>query len=466
MVLQEKPQTAAAVLTDGTRMSELIDTEYREVAMRVLDDEELYRLELKHIFARAWTAVAHEDEIPDVGDYVLRYVGEDELIISRGENGDITAALNVCSHRGVKVCRFEAGNAKTLQCPYHGWVYKSDGSFLAAPMAKEVMQGTLRSKAELSLLRARTDTYLGMVFATFDESAPSLREYLGPIAWYCDLMFGRTDSGMTILGHPQRFTIKANWKSAAEQLAGDVLHTGFLHRSMIELGIVTMNDDMPDHMLGMSASFQGHFSRCFDLRKGHYISAQSGKDVTNLSAMERLRLIPPPGMSVDMVDQLESRFNEGQLRVLAEWTPQECVIFPNVVGLAMPFQMADGSASAFFSWRSLVPKGPHEFEIVHWTMVERDATRELRDSVNMMTTTTFGAGGFIEADDSDAWPQQAKCARGVMGAQRKLRYQAITGESRPDDWPGPGQIYAGVAKDDAQWNWWLRYLEFMEGRPW
>src|SRR5208282_2602642 len=106
MVLQERPQTAGAILADGTRMSDLIDTEYREVAMRVLDDEELYRLELKQIFARAWTAVAHEDEIPDVGDYVLRCVGEDELIISRGENGEITAALNVCSHRGVKVCRF------------------------------------------------------------------------------------------------------------------------------------------------------------------------------------------------------------------------------------------------------------------------------------------------------------------------------------------------------------------------
>jgi hypothetical protein len=47
-----------------------------------------------------------------------------------------------------------------------------------------------------------------------------------------------------------------------------------------------------------------------------------------------------------------------------------------------------------------------------------------------------------------------------------LRYQAITGENKPVDWPGPGQVYAGFPKDDTQWNFWLRYTEMMEGRPW
>jgi hypothetical protein len=133
------------------------------------------------------------------------------------------------------VCRFEAGNAKQFQCPYHGWAFKSDGTFLAAPVGRENMHGQLRTKEELSLVRGRVETYTGMIFVTFDETAPSLRDYLGPMTWYCDLMFDRTRSGMTVLGHPQRFIIPANWKSAAEQFAGDIFHTLTLHRSMQEL---------------------------------------------------------------------------------------------------------------------------------------------------------------------------------------------------------------------------------------
>jgi hypothetical protein len=167
-----------------------------------------------------------------------------------------------------------------------------------------------------------------------------------------------------------------------------------------------------------------------------------------------------------MVDGLESRFDAGQLRVLAEFPPQVGQLFPNVAALAMPFQFPDGTPSAFFSWRVWLPKGPDRFELFHWTLVERDAPAELRDSVNLMTAATFGVSGFVEADDTDTWPMQAQAARGAVGRGQKLRYQAITGENKPPDWPGPGQVYAGFPKDDTQWNFWLRYLEFMEGRPW
>jgi hypothetical protein len=61
---------------------------------------------------------------------------------------------------------------------------------------------------------------------------------------------------------------------------------------------------------------------------------------------------------------------------------------------------------------------------------------------------------------------QTQVAHGALGRQSKLRYQAVLGDNKPDDWPGPGQVYSGFVKDDMQWNWWLRYLDFMTGRPW
>lgn len=455
------------VLSDGTPLSELIDKDFREVSLRVLTDPELYQLELKHLFAKAWTVVAHEDEVPNVDDYVLRYVGEDQVIVSRAADNTFTVALNVCAHRAAKVCRFEAGNAKTFQCAYHGWVYKSDGSFVGAPIAREDMHGLLRPKSELGLTKGRAETYCGMIFVTFDENAPTLREYLGPMTWYWDLMFDRTAGGMTVLGHPQRFIIKANWKSAAEQFAGDIFHTLSLHRSMQELQLLsTEGESQEPAMAGVSASHNGHFVRCFDLTNEHYVNALKGKNLADMSPLERLHLVPPPGMSPEMVKGLPDRFDDGQLKILAGYTPQVGQLWPNTAALCMPFQFPDGTPSAFLSWRVWVPRGPEHFELFHWSLVERDAPEELRDTVNLMTAATFGISGFVEADDTDTWPMQTYASKGALGAQQKLRYQAITGENKPSDWPGPAHVYAGFPKDDTQWNFWLRYSEFMEGRAW
>jgi phenylpropionate dioxygenase-like ring-hydroxylating dioxygenase large terminal subunit len=285
------------------------------------------------------------------------------------------------------------------------------------------------------------------------------------MTWYWDLMFDRTRSGMTVLGHPQRFIINANWKCAAEQFAGDIFHTLTLHRSMQEFELLGPAAEEPA-MAGVSASHKGHFVRCFDLREEHYITALKGKNLAAMSPMERLRLASPPGMSPAMVEDLPQRFDEGQLQVLTQFTPQVGQLFPNVGALAMPFQFPDGTPSAFFSWRVWVPKGPDQFELFHWSLVERDAPKELAESMNLMTAATFGISGFVEADDTDTWPMQSQAARGALGRQAKLRYQAITGENKPADWPGPGQVYAGFPKDDTQWNFWLRYSDFMEGRPW
>src|SRR3546814_1596877 len=78
-------------------MSELIDVETREVSMSVLADREVYDLEMKHIFAKTWLMLAHQTEIPESGDYVVRDMGEDQVIVGRTSDGAIHVSLNIRS---------------------------------------------------------------------------------------------------------------------------------------------------------------------------------------------------------------------------------------------------------------------------------------------------------------------------------------------------------------------------------
>src|SRR5437763_1660539 len=154
------------VLRDGTPLSELGDPDRYEVSLRLLSDPEVYRLELEHLFARNWIMLGHESEVANPGDYVMRHIGEDPVILTRASDGELHVLLNVCTHRGMMICRAEGGKGTQFRCPYHGFTFTNTGRFLGAPAASEQMWGDT-PKEELGLRKARVETYAGMVFANW-----------------------------------------------------------------------------------------------------------------------------------------------------------------------------------------------------------------------------------------------------------------------------------------------------------
>src|SRR5690606_30861011 len=138
-------------LSDGTQLSELINMATREVAMRTLSDPELYNLEMKKIFAKTWVFLGHETEIPNVGDFVVRDMGSDSVVVARDSDNEIYVSLNVCPHRGMKISTLDGGNTRAHVCIYHGWAFKPNGDFIGTPMEKECMHGKMLSKQELAL---------------------------------------------------------------------------------------------------------------------------------------------------------------------------------------------------------------------------------------------------------------------------------------------------------------------------
>src|SRR3546814_5604161 len=106
-------------------------------------------------------------------------------------------------------------------------------------------------------------------------------------------------------------------------------------------------------------------------------------------------------------------------------------------------------------WSSDVCSSDLKFEFYTWFFAEKGAPEDLKKRMMAVSAYNMGSSGTIEQDDTDTWPHMTRNARGAMGKRQKLKYGALPGENKPDDWPGGGSVFAGFTKDDNQWKWWL-----------
>ena len=117
----------------GTDVKSLVDADNGLVSRRIFIEPEIYEQELERIFARCWLFLCHDSQIPHPGDFFSTYMGEDPVLVVRDSAGKVHAFLNVCRHRGNRVCRADAGNAAFFTCSYHGWTYSNDGRLVGVP---------------------------------------------------------------------------------------------------------------------------------------------------------------------------------------------------------------------------------------------------------------------------------------------------------------------------------------------
>ncbi|AWB82499.1 benzoate 1,2-dioxygenase large subunit [Corynebacterium yudongzhengii] len=196
----------------------------------IFTDEDLFELEMKYIFEGNWLFLAHESQIPNPGDYFTTNIGRQPVVITRSKNGELNCLINACSHRGAMLCRKKVDNRTTLTCPFHGWVFSNDGTFLKA---KDQEAGSypeaFDNDGSHNLRRVpKFASYRGFLFGSLNDDVQPLEEFLGDTTAILDMLIDQSPEGLEVLKGASTYTYDGNWKLQAENGA-DGYHVTSVH---------------------------------------------------------------------------------------------------------------------------------------------------------------------------------------------------------------------------------------------
>jgi 3-phenylpropionate/trans-cinnamate dioxygenase alpha subunit len=384
----------------ATDIDGLVDSERGLISRRIFIEPAIYERELQQIFARCWLYLCHDSQIARPGDFLTTTMGEDPVLVVRDGAGRVHAFLNVCRHRGNRLCRADDGNAASFTCAYHGWTYGNDGRLTGVPYLKEAYHGELDRGRWGLVPVAQLADYKGLWFATFDPAAPPLRDYLGEMAWYLDNFVDRCDGGVEIVA-THKWVMPCNWKFPAENFGGDAYHVPWSHLSAVTTAFSTGVQTKPNTTGSMVSPGNGHMLICV------------GPDdfgeppMPELLAYER-QLRP----------QVEARLGPRARRI----NPIVGTVFPN-------FSLLRSTSHTMRVWH---PRGPERTEVWSWVFADKAAPPQVKEAVRLAGIRGFSPSGTFEQDDMDNWQECTRTCRGAVARQMPLNTQMGMGHDRFD----------------------------------
>jgi len=161
---------------------------------------------------RYWHPVAVAAELRDKQIKRVRILGED-LALYRGEDGSYGLVEERCSHRGASLA-YGTVEGRNIRCPYHGWLYDSEGRCVEQPA--EPSNSTYKNR--IKHVAYPVEKLAGLLYVYMGpKPAPLLPQY--------DVLV-RKDGQRRIVVLPQ---LDCNWLQPMENSV-DPTHTHYLHR--------------------------------------------------------------------------------------------------------------------------------------------------------------------------------------------------------------------------------------------
>ncbi|WP_051215317.1 aromatic ring-hydroxylating oxygenase subunit alpha [Granulicoccus phenolivorans] len=437
------------IASDDIRQLIRLDT--GEIDRRIFVDEEIFELEMREIFGRAWLFLCHETQIPKPGDFFEATMGRDNVLVVRQRDRSIKAFLNTCTHRGNAVCRAEEGNTRNFMCTYHGWTFDLAGDLVGVP-GMETYYGNRLDKSKHGLKKvSQLDSYKGFVFATFDPTAPPLEEFLGATGRLSiDLLAERADE-MEVIPGVQKFIVDCNWKLPTDNIP-DWYHPQITHMSAVS------SDVLPG------------------LRVQEEIVDGGGAKTPDGQRIEQL----PQGRftvtdCVTVLGEYGHYIGGPRNGPRDEATPRPWRTRPGFVEAVGPVGMeANGHPSIFpHLWivtssgqvSVRIPRAANKTEIWWWGFRPKNASDEEKAMLLAHQTHVFGPAGILEQEDGENWAQGTMHSYGEHSSQIPHLLKMNIGHGQVIHEHGLARIESALNEHPQLWQY-ASWQAWISGASW
>ena len=188
---------------------------------------EFHAVEKDSVFKKNWMHVGNIHECAEPGQYFTGKIAKQPFVVVRGDDGELRAFYNVCSHHAARVAE-GSGTCSEFVCPYHGWTYRHDGKLRKTTNMKGIKN--FRPKFH-GLKPIRIDTWGPFVFLNFSETPEPLHASLSRLDSYIGSVGGF--SGLKFIKR-REYNLDCNWKVFVDNYCDGGYHVPYAHEALAE----------------------------------------------------------------------------------------------------------------------------------------------------------------------------------------------------------------------------------------
>lgn len=209
---------------------------------RYFVDSEYFKTEMQQWFADRWVFVGRAEELPNPGDYILRTIAGESILITRGNDCKVRSFFNICTHRGTVLVESENTPTRSCQfsCPYHSWTFDCQGHLIGAPGMKDV-DGFCEQNWGLRPIDC--EIWAGFIFLNLKQNPPPLSEFLADLPE----KFSNWPIEEMRIGERVEYHVQANWKLIIQNYS-ECLHCPSVHPALARLSPPTSGENEPANL--------------------------------------------------------------------------------------------------------------------------------------------------------------------------------------------------------------------------